>query len=87
MLPSFNFPQLDFVKPSSGFHPVTWERVTREHEMRFPSSLLVRTFASPCFGYEPKVKVTIITPLIFFNKEVGRYEKVIVFFKRNNLPN
>jgi hypothetical protein len=25
--PSFNFPQLDFVKPSSGFHPVTWERV------------------------------------------------------------
>ncbi len=22
------FPQLDFVKPSSGFHPVTWERVT-----------------------------------------------------------
>ncbi len=21
------FPQLDFVKPSSGFHPVTWERV------------------------------------------------------------
>jgi hypothetical protein len=44
---------------------------------------LVRTFASPCFGYEPKVKVTIITPLIFFNKEVGRYEKVIVFFKKN----
>ncbi len=27
MPPSFNFPQLDFVKPSSGFHPVTWERV------------------------------------------------------------
>jgi hypothetical protein len=26
--PSLNFPQLDFVKPSSGFHPVTWERVT-----------------------------------------------------------
>jgi hypothetical protein len=25
--PSFNFPQLDFVKPSSGFHPMTWERV------------------------------------------------------------
>jgi hypothetical protein len=25
--PSLNFPQLDFVKPSSGFHPVTWERV------------------------------------------------------------
>jgi len=23
--PSLNFPQLDFVKPSSGFHPVTWE--------------------------------------------------------------
>jgi hypothetical protein len=27
MLPSLNFSQLDFVKPSSGFHPVTWERV------------------------------------------------------------
>jgi hypothetical protein len=26
--PSLNFPQLDFVEPSSGFHPVTWERVT-----------------------------------------------------------
>jgi hypothetical protein len=25
--PSLNFLQLDFVKPSSGFHPVTWERV------------------------------------------------------------
>jgi hypothetical protein len=23
------FPQLDFVKPSSGFHPVTWERVNQ----------------------------------------------------------
>ncbi len=29
MPPSLNFPQLDFVKPSSGFHPVTWERVTK----------------------------------------------------------
>ncbi len=27
MPPSLNFPQLDLVKPSSGFHPVTWERV------------------------------------------------------------
>jgi hypothetical protein len=26
--PSLNFSQLDFVKPSSGFHPVTWERVS-----------------------------------------------------------
>ncbi len=25
--PSLNFSQLDFVKPSSGFHLVTWERV------------------------------------------------------------
>jgi hypothetical protein len=25
--PSLNFSQLDFVEPSSGFHPVTWERV------------------------------------------------------------
>ncbi len=31
MLLSLNFPQLDFVKPSSGFHPVTWERVTIYH--------------------------------------------------------
>jgi len=28
VLPNLNFPQLDFVKPSRGFHPVTWERVT-----------------------------------------------------------
>ncbi len=27
MPPSLNFPQLDFVEPSSGFHSVTWERV------------------------------------------------------------
>jgi hypothetical protein len=27
VLPSLNFPQLDFVKPLSGFHPVIWERV------------------------------------------------------------
>ncbi len=32
MPPSLNFPQLDFVKPSSGFHPVTWERVTSPKE-------------------------------------------------------
>jgi hypothetical protein len=31
--PSLNFPQLDFVKPSSGFHPVTWERVRLLHEV------------------------------------------------------
>ncbi len=39
MPPSLNFPQLDFVKPSSGFHPVTWERVKfseylKEHEIQ-----------------------------------------------------
>ncbi len=27
VLPCLNFPQLDFMKPSSEFHPVTWERV------------------------------------------------------------
>ncbi len=27
MLPSLNFPQLDFVEPSSGFYPVIWECV------------------------------------------------------------
>ncbi len=37
---SLNFPQLDFVKPSSGFHPVTWERVKmngRESNWQFDS--------------------------------------------------
>jgi hypothetical protein len=29
MRPSLNFPQLDFMRPLSGFHPVTWERVTK----------------------------------------------------------
>ncbi len=28
MPPSLNFSQFDFVKPLSGFHPVTWERVS-----------------------------------------------------------
>jgi hypothetical protein len=32
--PSLNFPQLDFVKPSNGFHPVTWECVNKgDNEM------------------------------------------------------
>jgi hypothetical protein len=31
--PSLNFPQLDFVEPSSGFHPVTWERVSMGHKI------------------------------------------------------
>ncbi len=38
MLPSLNFPQLDFVKASSGFHAVTWERVILGHmldDLRF----------------------------------------------------
>ncbi len=30
MPPSLNFPQLDFVEPSNGFHPVIWERVIRK---------------------------------------------------------
>jgi len=30
VLPSLNFSQLDFVKPSSGFHPVTWERINND---------------------------------------------------------
>jgi len=36
VLPSLNFPQLDFVKPSSGFHPMTWERV-KESNWQFDS--------------------------------------------------
>jgi hypothetical protein len=34
--PSLNFPQLDFVKPSSGFHPVIWERVTNHKLYMIP---------------------------------------------------
>jgi len=49
VLPSLNFPQFDFVKPSSGFHLVTWERVTisrdasrpnREHHSRPPPDVV-----------------------------------------------
>jgi hypothetical protein len=35
--PSLNFPQLDFVKPSSGFHPVTWKRVNASQQARMTS--------------------------------------------------
>jgi hypothetical protein len=30
--PNLNFSQLDFVEPSSGFHPVTWEHVNIDEE-------------------------------------------------------
>jgi tetratricopeptide (TPR) repeat protein len=40
--PSLNFPQLDFVKPSSGFHPVTWERVTDVIEPNNAFTLKIR---------------------------------------------
>jgi hypothetical protein len=43
MPPSLNFSQLDFVKPSSGFHPVTWERVIGE-AMSLGGVLLARDF-------------------------------------------
>jgi hypothetical protein len=43
--PSLNFPQLNFVKPSSGFHPVTWERVKMVFDLIFKGLML--------FGYEP----------------------------------
>ncbi len=47
MPPSLNFPQLDFVKPSSGFHPVTWERVKHlQHEnMKVGENLIGYRFA------------------------------------------
>jgi hypothetical protein len=32
--PNLNFLQLDFVKPPSGFHPVTWERVKLDEESK-----------------------------------------------------
>ncbi len=39
MPPSLNFSQLDFVKPSSGFHPVTWERVNSTIYKRFQEEI------------------------------------------------
>ncbi len=36
---SLNFPQLDFVKPSSGFHPVTWECINKDFNSQNGSSL------------------------------------------------
>ncbi len=49
MPPSLNFPQLDFVKPSSGFHPVTWERIIGcEHEEVLGFQ---RTMFSPIFNW------------------------------------
>jgi hypothetical protein len=42
--PSLNFPQLDFVKPSSGFHPVTWERVIKHNDNKnFPFQKLKKS--------------------------------------------
>ncbi len=52
MPPSLNFPQLDFVKPSSGFHPVTWERVMLE----FLNIFLIKG-VDIVFGHKDKVYV------------------------------
>jgi hypothetical protein len=44
---SLNFSQLDFVKPSSGFHPVTWERVNAQVVLGILSScVILLTFLS-----------------------------------------
>jgi len=54
MPPSLNFPQLDFVKPSSWFHPVTWERVTLEHDALCEE---LATCQAKCFGLEQDVAI------------------------------
>jgi len=46
VLPSLNFPQLDFVKPSSGLHPVTWEHVNG-HRILIDVITHVETSTSP----------------------------------------
>jgi hypothetical protein len=59
VLPSLNFPQLDFVKPSSGFHPVTWERVISDE-------LSLLTF---------NIKKEVINVLDFFLSFLKVYDK------------
>jgi hypothetical protein len=49
--------------PKVGAHLGVWGFIpsllhSQEHEMWFLDSLLLRTFASPCFGWKPKAKVT-----------------------------
>jgi hypothetical protein len=46
--PNLTFPQLDFVKPSSGFHPVTWERVSKGlQQIQLPNLTVTKTFWPP----------------------------------------
>jgi hypothetical protein len=55
--PSLNFLQLDFVKPSSGFHPVTWERVKGDSQLLVVGSQIGNLTPRPslnhnlCFNY------------------------------------
>jgi hypothetical protein len=53
--------------------------------MWFPSSLLARTFASPCIGYEPKARVTTLVALMLrvnillvMAKDIGGLRLIIV---------
>jgi hypothetical protein len=58
--------------PKLGVHLGVWglfPRIflhSREHEMWLLSSLLAHTFASPCFGREPKVRVATTLVLLRF---------------------
>jgi len=49
--PSLDFPQLDFVKPSSGFHPVTSERVKSEDGGEKVQIQKPMEKSSPVFGF------------------------------------
>jgi hypothetical protein len=67
---SLNFPQLDFVEPSSGFHPVTWERVNK---------LVVVALLATKNRSEKKGDNTLV-PLPFFFGTKMKKGDVIFFF-------
>jgi hypothetical protein len=58
-----NHESIETSTPKVGTHLGVWEFIpwtflhSWKHETWLPSSLLARTFASPCFGREPKARV------------------------------
>jgi hypothetical protein len=55
VLPSLNFPQLDFVRPSSGFHPVTWERVNQGAFLGYEQNMHGSFITNPqCYSLFPR---------------------------------